>query len=178
MPRKTKSALRSEKIRLFLFGIITAMVVILIAMFIIRLDFKESTSIENRVSMGPMTYDFSSGKAEKRTDETAADLRNFLEQTAKEDTWENCISYYSVMQVSTDEKQALLSYGCGYPSARMFAVNEGGDWRTISPTNHFDMLGTPECSHVEENKIDTSIAPVCVNETLSDINDKLTYKVR
>jgi hypothetical protein len=178
MPRKTKDVLRSDKVKVFLFGVIAAMAVTLLTMFIIRLEFKERTAAENRVSLGSMAYDFSNGKAAKRTDEAALNLRNFLVETAKEDTSENCVSYYSVVLASSDEKQALLGYGCGAPSARMFAVNEGGSWRTISPTNHFDTLGIPECSHVEENKIDASIAPVCVNENLSEINEKLTYKVR
>lgn len=177
MPRKTKSAARSEKIRMFLFGIIAAMTIILMATLIIRHEVNKSVSVDSRVSVGAMAYDFSSGKAVKRTDETVKNLRNFLVETAEVDTGESCISHYSVMVASEDEKQVLLGYGCDYPSARMFAVNEGGEWRTISPTNQFDMLGMPECSHVDENEIDRSIAPVCVDRPQGE-EASATYSVR
>lgn len=177
MSRKIKSAIRSDKIQLFLFGVIVAMAVMLIAMIIIRHENERRITTDMRVSLGSMQYDLSGGKATKRTDETVAGLRKFLIETAEKDTSENCTSYYSVIRASEDEKQVLLGYGCDYPSARMFAVNESGAWRTISPTGQFDMFGMPLCSHVDENAISKTIAPVCYSVQEGE-GAQLTYTVR
>lgn len=176
MPRKIKGSTQSDKIKFFLFGGIAAMVIILVSMLLVRLQ-QQPTVIEPRINLGAMQYDFSSGKAVKRDDETVRSLKAFLVSLVeRDDTLPKCDTKYNVVMASSDEKQVLLKYGCHYPSGTMFAVNENGTWRTISPTNHFDMLEIPECSYVDENKIDKILAPVCVNGLSEPGPD--TYSVR
>jgi hypothetical protein len=175
MSQKQKLPKPIQKLSPFLLGVILGLTVILIITLAVRREAAEQfVSIDNRVSVGPMTYGLSNGKAIKRTDDAVNDLRSFLKEAAQKDTSQNCVSYYSVIRASTDEKQVLLGYGCDAPSARMFAVNNAGTWRTISPTNQFDDLGIPMCSHVNEHSIDKSIAPVCVTTE----GDAATYVVR
>lgn len=167
MPRKKSQ--QFDKVKAILYGVVFGLIVILISVLITRLDVgqkaADSQEKETRVSIGAMRYDFSSGKAVERNDETVTSLQAFLQEKADEAArHDSCsVAHYNVMLASTDETQVLLDYGCGQPGSRMFAVNEGGEWRTISPTNQFDMLGIPACEHVNEHGIDRSIAPVCVN---------------
>lgn len=130
------------------------------------------------ISVGPLTYDFSSGKAIKRTDQGVVGLRDFLMTIGKKEISTNCESvYYNVIVASVDEDQVLLNYGCGSPNARMFAVKKDTTWKLISPTNHFDMFGIPECSHVYQNGIDVAIAPVC-GDGITTGDGKGSYVVR
>lgn len=121
------------------------------------------------VSLGAMEYDFSGSKAVKRTDKNVSELKSFLTMKAEQDISANCEAvYYNVVATSTNEDQVLLHYGCGYPNAGMFAVKQNGSWKFISPTNQFDRFGIPACSHVNENNIEATIAPVCGNGMYGD----------
>lgn len=116
------------------------------------------------VNLGAMQYRFSNGHAIKRTDETVTSLRSFLTTEGKKDIELGCTAtYYNVVRYTTDQSQVLLNYGCVYPNANMYAVRDSttSDWRLISPTNHFDDLGVPECTYLAQNHISTQIAPVC-----------------
>lgn len=130
------------------------------------------------VELGGYEYDIKDGKAIKLSDNNVASLKVFLDESAKKDISDNCKeSYYQVVAYSESKNQVLLSYGCESPGAKMFAIQESGKWRFLSPTNQFDMLGTPLCSHVDENNIDKSIAPVCYSET-NDSKKPLSYRER
>ena len=118
------------------------------------------------VSLGAMQYRFADGKATKRDDATVTSLKSFLDAAAREDLRLGCTTaYYNVVRYTADETQVLLNYGCVYPNAHMYAVRTSGtNWKFISPTNHFDDLGLPVCSYVEQNHISTEIAPVCTTD--------------
>ena len=178
MPKKKKQAQSEDKLKPFFFGIIVGLTIIaLTLMAVIQAEKHRQTSRRIHVSLGAMRYDFSSGKAVKRSDDTVKNLKGFLVDAANESLSENCEPHYAVMAASDDEKQVLLGYGCGSPSARMFAVNENSKWRTISPTNQFDVLGIPSCEHVNGNAISQKLAPVCVNG-LGGEGTELTYTTR
>lgn len=131
-----------------------------------------------QVQLGSMNYDFSSGRATKVDDPSVAELQQLLEGMAGQDVAKGCTSsHYNLITASPDKKQVLLAYGCTHPSARMFVVKKDSGWETISPTNQFDIFGIPACRHVEENEIDKSIAPVCVEDPMNiDGNAKHTVR--
>lgn len=135
----------------------------------------ESEQTGSIASIGSMQYDFSSGKAVKRTDESLSKLKKFLITEGNKSVGPNCPTvYHNVIIASPDEKQVLLGYGCGDPGSRMFAVEKEGNWKTLSPTNQFDLFGIPLCDHVNSDNIDRSIAPVCATE----LTERISYEVR
>lgn len=167
MPQKTKKKTtknvpQANKFHPFLFGIIVGLIAIVVALMVVVRYGAEQMKDEPFISLGAMQYDFSGEKAVKRTDDTVKNLQSFLENLAQKDAEHECNSYYSVLMASDDETQVLLDYGCDHPGSRMFAVNEGGMWRTISPTNQFDLFGVPTCDQVNGNSISKTLAPVCV----------------
>ena len=182
MPKNKKSTQSYKRI----IYILLAVIAILVAALIILIT-KQSTdgnintsNNDNAVNveLGSYRYDFESTKAVKLTDENVTSLDEFLTTAAKKDISSNCKkSYYWVMAFSDDRKQVLLNYGCENPDSRMFAVQESGKWKFISPTNQFDMFGVPLCSHVNENNIAKNIAPVCYSET-NDAKHPLQYQAR
>lgn len=116
------------------------------------------------VSVGMMQYDTTSGRAVKRTDASVKDLRAFLESEA---THSGCPDqapgYEHVVAYTEDETQVFLKYGCGAADSPMYAVKTNGAWKALSPTNHFDGFGIPDCNYLTDNNISKEIAPVCVN---------------
>lgn len=127
------------------------------------------------VSLGMMEYKIVGDRAIKRDDETVRELREFLTADAKKSLSDNCKSvHYNLQLASPDETQVYLKYGCEYASAPMYAIKGNGRWRTISPTNQFDMFGLPECSYVDKHAIHVSLAPVCFTDT----GKELKYTVR
>jgi hypothetical protein len=117
------------------------------------------------VSLGAMEYDFSSGKAVKVSDEKTAALKTFLTEQGNKDISANCPdTYYNVVQATSDRRQVLLDYGCTHPSAHMFVVYQDNAWKILSPTNNFSTLPIATCQHVNDNHIDTTLAPVCMND--------------
>lgn len=180
---KNKKTIRTYKRIIY---ILSAAIAVLVAALIISLTKQmtdDTTNISHKdnainVELGSYRYDFQSTKAVKLTDENVTSLDEFLTAAAKKDISSNCKkSYYWVTTFSDDRKQVLLNYGCENPGSRMFAIQESGKWKFISPTSQFDMLGVPLCSHVNENDIAKSIAPVCYNET-NDTEHSLHYQVR
>lgn len=180
---KNKKSTQSSKRIIY---ILSAVIAILVASLIFSLTNQDNTNRTDtsnetnaiNVELGSYQYDFQGTKAVKLSDENVTSLDEFLTTAAKKDISSNCEkSYYWVMAFSDDRKQVLLNYGCENPGSRMFAVQESGKWKFISPTNQFDMLGVPLCSHVNENDITKSIAPVCYNET-NDTEHSLKYQVR
>ncbi len=180
---KNKKSTQSYKRIIY---ILSAVIAILIAALIISLakqniaDKTETSHRDNaiNVELGSYQYDFQGTKAVKLSDENVMSLNDFLTTAAKKDISSNCDkSYYWVMAFSDDRKQVLLNYGCENPGSRMFAVQESGKWKFISPTNQFDMFGVPLCSHVNENDIAKNIAPVCYSET-NDAKHPLQYQAR
>ena len=166
--------------------ILSAVVVVLIATLVVSLTKQNTEGNINtsnndnaiNVELGSYRYDFQGTKAVKLTDENVTSLDEFLTTAAKKDISLNCKkSYFWVTAFSDDRKQVLLNYGCENLGSRMFAVQESGKWKFISPTNQFDMLGIPLCSHVSENNIAKNIAPVCYSET-NDTNNPLQYQAR
>lgn len=179
MPRKKQPQFdKSKAILLGLVAGLTGIVVtLMVAQSVVSRNLANSSMNMPRVSLGSMQYDIVDGQAVKRADETVKSLKTFLVALTEKDNQHDCDSYYNVVLASEDEKQILLEYGCPYPNARMFAVNDGSEWRTISPTNHFDIFGVPECSYVNGNNIDRSLAPVCVNWG-GEADETISYTVR
>jgi hypothetical protein len=180
MAKNKKTVGSHKRIMYVLFAIITALTVALLLTLLKQDDNSTRQNNQNAVNveLGSYQYDIKGAKAVKLTDENVTSLRDFLTKSAEKDISLNCEkSYYWVATYSKDKKQVLLNYGCENPGSRMFAVQESGKWKFISPTNQFDMLGIPLCSHVNENNIDKSIAPVCYSET-NDIEKTLSYQVR
>lgn len=173
-----------DKLKPFLFGMILGLVAVVIALVAMQTEQKylqlSDKKNNTHVSLGLMEYDFSGEKPVKKDNENLRGLRNLLTESAKKDVeHESCeSSHYTVISSTEDEKQVLLGYGCDYPGARMLAVQNEGAWRTLSPTNRFDLFGIPECSHTDENQISKEIAPVCVNGLNEPGVQDLAYKVR
>lgn len=164
MPQKKRKP-EVDKLKPFFFGLIIGLVIILVTVMVAwsaEQQLAKNQPHVAEVSLGVMNYDFSSGKAVKRDDETTKSLKNFLQTLAKKDT-KFCDVYYNVIAANSDETQVRVRYGCEHPVGSMFIVRDADSWKTISPTNHFDLFDIPECSYVDEHQIDKSIAPVCVN---------------
>jgi hypothetical protein len=179
MPRKKRP--QFDKSKAILVGVIAGltgiMVTLIVAQSAASHDAASDYSGGQRVSLGPMSYRIVDEKAVRRADETAKSLKAFLLSLTEKDGQQDCDSYYNVVLTSSDEKQVLLEYGCPYPNARMFAVRDGSEWRTISPTNHFDIFGVPECSYVGDNQIAKELAPICVNWA-DETSGATSYTVR
>ncbi len=178
--KRTKKPL-TNRLKSYNFLLVFAVLLGMLAgVFMVKVFYKgELVNTAPYVSLGSLEYDFSDGKAVKRSTPTTDSLRTFLAEKAAKD----CTvvqsdlepSQYQVIAATADVSQVLLGYGCGDTSARMFAVRDGDSWRFISPTNHFEMLyGLPECSYVKENAISKEVAPVCY----STKGDTMQYKVR
>lgn len=123
------------------------------------------------VNLRSIQFDLSSGKVVKRTDEYFNRLNSFVTTTGEKDIALGCKAvYYTAMLESKDKKQVLFAYGCDQPGARMFAVENNGEWSFISPTNQFDEFGIPLCNYLDKYNIDPTIAPVCHDaSSLEDI---------
>lgn len=116
------------------------------------------------VNLGIMDYTFSDNKATKHDNASDNELLAVLTKTAQKDIDLGCrASYYTVKAFNTDKTQVRLGYGCYEPSSPMFALKTNGTWQLLSPTNHFDTFGTPDCSYVGQYNIDRLVAPVCVS---------------
>jgi len=174
-----KTQVTFSKTNKLLLLVIAALILALIAVMVVRPNYTDNDSKETRsvVNLGAYEYDFSSGKAVKRSDEQVAKLRSLLEADGEKNLKLGCdVVYSNVIAVTDDRTQVLLSYGCDHPSARMFAVEKSGEWKMISPTNQFDNLGIPLCSYVEKNHIQKRIAPVCAKGKFGSTS--LTYTAR
>ena len=187
MAKEAKGFDRTKGVLVIVMGLMTAVVFVSFALMRLHNDRLQaeltlSGNTGIHVSLGAMEYDFSTNKdtATRRTDESVKSLRAFLESDAKENIRLGCQSvYYNVMSSNESETQVLLNYGCEYPNARMFAVLENDKWRMISPTNEFDLFGTPLCAHVDENEIDVRLAPICIeNFPHEDASQKPEYRIR
>lgn len=185
MPAKRTSAAKKQpkrQLKTFNFLVILAALLGMIAGVMMVKVFYESMPKKAKqpiVTLGVVEYDFSSGKAVKRTTPLATSLRTFLNESAAKDC--NAVqsfmepAQYTVVAATKDAKQVLVGYGCGNTVSRMFAVYENSAWKFLSPTNQFDMTtNAPLCSHVEENGIKKEIAPVCYKVSRGAI----TYHVR
>jgi len=181
----TKNKKRTQSYKRIIY-VLFAVIAIMVAALLISLT-KQNTDVNTdtsskdnaiNVELGSYRYDFQGTKAIKLSDENVTSLDEFLTAAAKKDISSNCEkSYFWVMAFSDDKKQVLLNYGCENLGSRMFAVQEFGKWKFISPTSQFDMLGIPLCSHVNENNITKSIAPVCYSET-KDTKNPPKYQAR
>lgn len=120
------------------------------------------------ISLGSLTYKIENDKAVKRDDVAVNDLRAFLEATAAH---EGCTkqdpAYEHVIASTKDETQVFMKYGCGAADSPIYAIKKDGVWKTISPTDHFDLLGIPECGYLAENSISREIAPVCSDGSIT-----------
>ena len=164
--------------------VLIAIIIILTATVLLTLIKQNDSSTRQynqnaiNIKLGSYQYDIKGAKAVRLTDENVTSLKDFLKRAAEKDILLNCkTTYYWVTAYSIDKKQVLLNYGCENPGSRMFAIQEFGKWKFISPTNQFNMLGMPLCSHVDENNIDKSIAPVCYSST-GDEEKPTSYRVR
>jgi len=167
-----KKSKNKFKIHLNKLEVILAILVILLlsAIAVLLINYPKNdnnTSTEASgvfVNLRSIQFDLSSGKVVKRTDEDFNRLNSFVNKRGKKDISLGCkSSYYNAMLESKDKKQVLFTYGCDQPGARMFAVENNGEWSFISPTNQFDEFGIPLCNYVDKYNIDRTIAPVCHN---------------
>ena len=130
------------------------------------------------VSLGSLGFRFEGNKAIARHDATTQEILNFLKKEVDKSGCSNNSGAASVIAYSRDEKQLLLGFGCGNTIARMFAVKKDGEWKTISPTNQFNLFDIPSCKMTDENNISNEIAPVCQNEKKIGDNLSYDYKIR
>jgi hypothetical protein len=161
---KQKNSPTGKKI-LALYGII-AVLVALCGVLALGLAHRTEANTQKRpsVSLGAMQYDFSSGKAVKRNDAAVNELRLFLEaDAAHEGCSPQSPAYEHVAAYTKDETQVFIKYGCGAADSPIYAVKTAGVWKLLSPTNHFDGFGIPDCDYLNSNTISKEIAPVCVN---------------
>ncbi len=118
------------------------------------------------ISLGTVEYQFAGNRAIKQTDNPAVNsLKVFLNNDARH---EGCSvaapAYEHVVAYTKDKTQVFIKYGCGAADSPIYAVQTAGAWKMLSPTNHFDYLGMPDCQYLTTNNISTEIAPVCAND--------------
>ena len=179
----TKS--KNEIMTAVLIGLVTALIVIVIGVILLQSNQtsdKTSQTVEKVdngfVSLGSLGFRIEGGKAVTRNDSATQELRDFLKADVKKSGCKDNNGAAAVIAHSQDEKQLLLGYGCGNSEARMFAVKKDGGWKTISPTNQFNLFDIPSCKMVDENNISNEIAPVCQNEKKVGDNLSYDYKIR
>jgi hypothetical protein len=173
--KKTKNKQRFSKFEIVLSVLLVlalSAIVVLLVTYPKNSSNNDSTATSGVfVNLHSVQFDISSGKLVKRTDDDFNKLNSFVNATGEKDIELGCKSvYYTSMVVSKDKKQVLFAYGCDHPSARMYAVENNGEWSFISPTNQFDEFGIPLCNYVDKYNIDPTIAPVCRDaSSLEDI---------
>ena len=179
----TKS--KNEIMTAVLIGLVTTLIVIVIGVILLHANQtsdKTSQTVEKVdngfVSLGSLGFQIEGGKAVIRNDSATQELRDFLKADVKKSGCKDNNGAAAVIAHSQDEKQLLLGYGCGNSEARMFAVKKDGGWKTISPTNQFNLFNIPSCKMVDENNISNEIAPVCQNEKKVGDNLSYDYKIR
>jgi len=78
--------------------------------------------------------------------------------------------YYKVLK-EVPNRFAEMTYGCGsavtaMPQSYIIAMNAGGTWTSISPTNNMDeTTGTPSCLIVDIFKISKALSSKCWQNT-------------
>jgi hypothetical protein len=164
---KTKKSQTTTNQKVF-WGVIIALMVIcgvLIAALLNNSSVNTtSTKASSGISLGSMQYHFADGKATKRNDVSVNDLRTFLEdKAAHEGCPVQAPANERVVTYTKDETQAFIKYGCGAADSPMYVIKANGTWKALSPTNHFDYLGLPDCKYLTDNNISSEIAPVCAN---------------
>lgn len=154
--------------------ICTLLAAIVCAVFILRLQ-REATGshvasdTKIHVSLGVLAYEIKRGKAVKRHDASTAALYSFLSDAARKDIRSGCdTAYYSVVAYTPDKTQLFIKYGCAAPDSPIYAVKQHNTWNFISPTNHFDIFGIPDCTYVTAHNINPRIAPVCATNLNAD----------
>lgn len=179
----TKS--KNEIMAAVLISLVTAFIVIVIGVILLHANqTSDKTSqtaekVDNgSVNLGSLGFRIERDKAVTRNDSATQELRDFLKADVKKSGCKDNNSVTTVIAHSQDEKQLLLGYGCGNSEARMFAVKKDGGWKTISPTNQFNLFEIPSCKMVDENNISNEIAPVCQNEKKVGDNLSYDYKIR
>ena len=179
----TKS--KNEIMTAVLIGLVTALIVIVIGVILLQSNQtsdKTSQTVEKVdngfVNLGSLGFRIEGGKAVIRNDSAVQEIRDFLKADVKKSGCRDNNGVDVVIAHSQDEKQLLLGYGCGNSVARMFAVKKDGGWKTISPTNQFNLFEIPSCKMVDENNISNEIAPVCQNEKKVGDNLSYDYKIR
>jgi len=176
MPKQKKSKL--PQLVPVLYGAVVVLAILCLAL-LLALIYNDRPSVGKKspsISLGSMQYDFSSGKAVKRSDSSVMGLEAFLETTAEH---EGCPSqspvYEHVVSYTKDETQVFLKYGCGAADSPIYAVKTDGTWKTLSPTNHFDSFDIPDCEYLTDYGISKEIGPVCANGIGTEAS---TYSVR
>ena len=179
----TKS--KNEIMAAVLIGLVTALIVIVIGVILLHANQtsdKTSQTVEKvdngSVNLGSLVFRIEGDKAVVRNDSATQEIRDFLKAEVKKSGCKNNNGVAVVIVHSQDEKQLLLDYGCGNSAARMFAVKKDGEWKTISPTNQFNLFDIPSCKMTDENDISKEIAPVCQNEKKVGDNLSYDYKIR
>lgn len=179
----TKS--KNEIMTAVLIGLVTTLIVIVIGVILLHANqTSDKTSqtaekVDNgSVNLGSLGFRIEGDKAVTRNDLATQELRDFLKAEVKKSGCKDNNGVAAVITHSQDEKQLLLSYGCGNSAARMFAVRKEDGWKAISPTNQFNLFEIPSCKMVDENNISNEIAPVCQNEKKVGDNLSYDYKIR
>ncbi len=166
-----------HRIKTYNFFLVFAILLGMIAgVMLVKVLYKGEPLAMEQVQLGSYEYEIKDGKATKLSDEKTTSLRAFLQKevnnsgcTTEGPALERVVTY------TKDRSQVLLDYGCYWGGSHMFAIYTDGVWKTISPTNHFEIqYGLPECDHANLNGISKEIAPVCY--TTSDAN--ISYTVR
>lgn len=174
---KTKSKPKQDNSKTFFMAVMSGLAISTLVFAWLFVSEKNSQQPIN-VNLGIFGYELKNGTYVERSDAKVNNFNKFLVDAAKKDLSLGCKSaFYHVISVNKNEDQALLEYGCEYPSARMFAVEKNGAWEFISPTNNFTNQGIPSCSYLDQHGIGSEVAPVCANiNNPPDVPD--TYEVR
>ena len=179
----TKS--KNEIMTAVLIGLVTTLIVIVIGVILVHANQtfdktpQTAEKVDNgSVNLGSLGFRIEGGKAVTRNDSATQEIRDFLKAEVKKSGCKDNNGVAAVIAHSQDEKQLLLSYGCGNSAARMFAIRKEDGWKAISPTNQFNLFEIPSCKMVDENNISNEIAPVCQNEKKIGDNLSYDYKIR
>jgi hypothetical protein len=168
MPKPTPRARLSNILQVIMLSFVACLLIVC-GSLIIALNRKEADANNQHsatVSLGPLEYRIIEDRAVKRNDSATRSLRSFLSTEAKNS---GCPSaqpaHEQIVATTLDETQVFLKYGCTSADSPMYAIKKGDSWQTLSPTNHFNWLGLPDCAYVTVNNISNEIAPVCFNQS-------------
>lgn len=180
MAKRRQSEVKSSKsmplitivVAVLLFGIIGYMVDSMLRP-------SDNTSQQSKVEVGVFALEDRDGKPYISDDAYVQDLKDFLTEEQRTSGCPDTDVEY-VLAANKDKTQVLVRYGCQYDDARKFAVLKDDGWKTISPTNQFDIFGIPSCEMVNTNNIQKNIAPVCWNsgDDSYGVREVLPYVIR
>jgi len=177
MPKQKK--LKTDKRLPILYALVLILAIVCAALTF-AVAHKAQDKKSPSISLGSMQYQFANGRATERDDRSVNGVKTFLETDAvHEGCPDQTPAYEHVVAYTKDETQLFIKYGCGAADSPIYAVKVHDAWKMLSPTNHFDVFGIPDCDYVAGKGISKEVAPVCAEDIQTDTSPQAPqYTVR